>query len=174
MGLEANYRRWGLAGLALIAFATWAWVAHAETEDWKGNPDLSEFTFSLMTGAGIIDSSVGLAVAGAASKKIVRQGFVPDINNTVFIEALLGPVFVAGSAQFSYSTHLRWDFIRDEEWTFYALGGLGGYFTGQSMGNQSLLYPRFGSGVFWNISEYVTLRGELSHEFMVLGGMIFL
>ena len=152
-----------LAGLILVASGS------ARADDWKGQPDPSQFGLGALTGMGVIDNHVGFALLGAASKKILDTGFVSDVNNSVWIEAELGPVFISGSTAFAYSAHLRWDFIKDPTWTLYALGGLAGNITGTALGDHFELYPRFGVGAMMNLVENMSLRAEISHEFIVVG-----
>ncbi|MFL5813675.1 MAG: hypothetical protein ACJ763_08865 [Bdellovibrionia bacterium] len=144
-------------------------TAVSSSEDWKGKPEASEWAFSALTGLGIVNATPGFAIMGAAARKILDQGFVPDINNSVWIETELGPVFAKGSAAFQFSGHLRWDFVRNEDWTFYALGGFGGSVTGQKLGDKFEFYPRFGAGALWKIFADFNVRGEVSHELVVLG-----
>lgn len=138
-------------------------------EDFKGKDEPSEFGLGALAGMGILDNHVGFALLGAASKKIVHRGFISDITNSVSIEVEMGPLFVSGGTAFQYSGHLRWDFEKDAQWTFYALGGLGGDITGASLGDRFELFPRFGIGAMWKIGQNFNLRAELSHEFIGLG-----
>lgn len=138
-------------------------------EDFKGPLESPEYHFGVMTGLGVLNSKAGWVLLPTISKKIVHQGFVPDISNQVFIEITAGPIFVLGSSAFVYSTHLRWDFKKDEQWTLYAVGGLGGHVTGVSLGSQWVLMPRFAGGVFLKLSSMVKLRIEASHEWIALG-----
>ncbi len=139
------------------------------SEDFKGSSPAGEYTFGLIGGLGVLDSSAGFAVIGNAAKKIIHQGFVPEINNQVWVEFEAGPLFVSGSSAFIYSAHLRWDFHKDQTWTFYGLGGLGGNITGEKLGSHWELFPRFGVGAFCKVNPQITLRGELSHELFVAG-----
>lgn len=146
--------------------------AHAQVtpeQEFKGKPSPAEMTVGAMAGMGILDSTAGFQVVGSIAKKIVNRGFVPDVNNQVFIELHFGPLFVASSTAWFYSTHLRWDFKRDSEWTFYGLGGLAGHVTSNALGDRWTALPRFGIGTFWKIAPLVTLRGELSHELIAAG-----
>jgi len=138
-------------------------------EDWKWPADPSEAHFGFLMGLGVLDSSAGVALLGTASKKIVHQGFVPDLNNSVSIELQAGPLFIEGGRAFAYSTHLRWDFRRDGLWTFYSLGGVAGHVTNNSQGNRFLMFPRFGVGAMRDSSLGFAMRGELSHEFITFG-----
>jgi hypothetical protein len=142
--------------------------AHA-AEDWKGKSDGSEVHLGVITGLGIIDFNPGYILLGTASKKIVKSGFAPEITNSVSIETEMGPMFVAGGALFSYSLHLRWDFEKDEKWTFYAIGGAGGYIAGSSFSSSFMLFPRVGLGTFYRVNDLILIRGEVSHELIAAG-----
>lgn len=140
-----------------------------EGDPWKGNPPQQVFQFSAMTGLGLIDTTPGWAWVGAAAVMLTPEGFVPDINDPVYFEGQFGPHFYAGEASWLYSAHLRWDFVRDSDWTLYALGGFGGNITGEELGDRAAFFPRFGLGAFRSITEGVKLRAELSHELTALG-----
>jgi hypothetical protein len=141
--------------------------------DWKGKADSSEFSFGGMMGAGLIDAAVGVTgftVVGTASKKILSGGFVPDINNPVSIEILVGPTFLPKITGVIYSAHLRWDFVKDSLWTFYALGGWSGITVDPLSRTKTFItLPRFGVGVFLKIFSQLSFRGELSHDFIGVG-----
>lgn len=152
--------------LGLVFFG--ASMARAQ-EDWKGKPDQTEFSTSLLTGVGLVDSKAGLSVIGAISRKLVEPGFAPDINNGVSIELEAGPVFLSGGASIFYSTHLRWDFRKTDDWGLYALGGLGGFTENSKVGNPFEFFPRFGIGTLWRLEDHFSLRAELSHELTAVG-----
>jgi hypothetical protein len=139
-------------------------------EDWKGQPSTSQGSFSGLLGLSVLDDyRPAFALIGAASKKIIDRGFVPDVNDSVSIEVEMGPAFALGGVAFVYSAHLRWDFIYNSDWTFYALGGLGGSVQGDTFGNHFILLPRIGAGAIWSITEAIGIRAELSHELIVVG-----
>jgi hypothetical protein len=139
-------------------------------EDWKGQPSSSQGSFSAMLGMAVLDDyRPAFALIGAASKKIIDRGFVPDLNDSVSIEAELGPVFALGGTALFYSAHLRWDFVYNPTWTFYALGGLAGSVQGDTFGNHFVLLPRLGAGALCTITDAVGVRFELSHELIVVG-----
>src|SRR4051794_7163958 len=77
-------------------------------DEFKGKPSPAQLTFSGMAGLGILDSTAGFQVLGSAATKLVNRGFIPDINNQVFLEFQFGPLFVASSTAWFYSAHLRW------------------------------------------------------------------
>ena len=138
-------------------------------EDFKGKSSEKEITLGVTQGMGLMDASVGYGVLFNAGKKLVHRGWVGDLNDQIFIEVEMGPLFIASTTIFAYSAHLRWDFQKDQDWTLFAFGGLGGDITGASMGNRWELFPRFGVGAFYALNSQLSLRGELSHEFVTLG-----
>ena len=154
--------------LGLLSFSV---TAFAE-DDFKGKSSPNEFDVGGMTGLGVVDSSAGLAIVGTISHKIIDRGFIPDINDAVAIEAQLGTVLFLGAGVFTYSAHLRWDFTQNADWTFYALGGLGGNITSVTLGSHFELFPRIGAGAFWKIAENFSLRAEVSHELIGVGAVI--
>ncbi|OFZ18272.1 MAG: hypothetical protein A2X94_07495 [Bdellovibrionales bacterium GWB1_55_8] len=163
-----------IAGGLFLSIALSANFASAEEaeENWKGASDPAQFHLGALTGLGILDSSAGFEVLGTLSRKIVPQGFVPDISNSVSIEIQAGPIFIHSTTAFSYSAHLRWDFRKDAAWTFYSVAGLGGSITGESLDNRFLLFPRFGAGVIRTFNENApSIRFEVSHERLSLGAI---
>jgi hypothetical protein len=142
-------------------------------EDWKWPLAEHEWTAAVLPGVGIINNSAGFALQGAIAKKIMHQGFAPDINNQVFVEVQAGPYTTGGGSALLFSTHLRWDFALNGDWTFYALGGLGGNITGERLGDQFQLLPRFGVGGVLDIERQthapIGIRGELSRELIGIG-----
>lgn len=75
----------------LAVFLGTAFPSFAKDKDWKGAPYPNQFTGGAMMGLGIRDSSAGFSMLGTIAAKIVPQGFIPDINNDVFLEAAGGP-----------------------------------------------------------------------------------
>jgi hypothetical protein len=146
--------------------------AHA-SDDWKGQNETSEFSIGALGGVGIVDSHVGFSLLGNVAKKIIPNGFVPDVTNSVWLEAEAGPLFAASATTFAYSIHLRWDFVKDQMWTFYALGGLAGFSEPDSLGGHFELFPRFGVGALWKMFEGFDVRFEVSHELMAVGAQVY-
>ena len=87
-----------------------------------------------MAGLGVAGNSLGFGLNFAAAFKILHQGFIDDVNDQVFIELIGGPLFVSGTVAGFYGAHLRWEFHKNDMWTFYALGGLGGNYGGLAGG----------------------------------------
>lgn len=167
-----NFFKWGWMALVLVTPILCGSLNARADEDWKGKPENSEISLGALTGAAVVDSHVGLGLLGTASKKILHDGFVPNVTNSVSIEAELGPMFYAGNTIFWYSAHLRWDFQKNTDWIIYALGGLGGNVTPDSLGGHFELYPRFGLGAILLLAGPLGLRAEVSHEF-IGAGVIF-
>jgi hypothetical protein len=159
--------------LFVLCFITWCPSAHSE--DWKGESDSSTWSLGALTGLGLIDSSAGYALLGTVSKKIAQRGFIPDINDSVSIEGQFGPIWFSGVTAFYYSVHLRWDFQKDANWIFYALGGIGGNVINtnaySSFVSRTELFPRLGVGAFWKINSQVWCRAEVSHELIAVGAL---
>lgn len=139
------------------------------TESWKGSSRENEFTAGVSTGYGIAENLGGITIRGNVAKKIINRGFVPDINNQVFFELDLGPVVRDGADPFLYSVHLRWDFQYDEQWTFFALGGLAGDYVSDGGFTSVGVYPRVGLGTFLAINDIVAFRADVSHELITVG-----
>ncbi len=159
-----------LAGASLLvpAMAGTGASAHA-ADDFKGPSVPDVVSVGGMTGLAVIDSRAAFTVLGHAARKILDRGFVNDLNDSVWIEGEAGPAFTSGSTAFVYSLHLRWDFVKDATWTFYALAGLGGDVTPAGLGDHFELFPRFGVGAMLHLLENLSLRAELSHELIVAG-----
>jgi hypothetical protein len=140
-------------------------------EDYKSVHPENDFTFGASGGMGLVDTHAGFALIGNIAAKVVKDGFIPDIVNPVFLEAELGPTFVSGATFWMYSTHLRWDFVKDTKWTLFALGGFGGNFGSNRYGDRVALYPRFGVGAFYAL-DTIDLRFEFSHELITVGASL--
>lgn len=151
--------------LVLIWIASAAAASASASEDWKGQEDPRTMGVGVLTGLGIIDNRAGFALLGSVAGKIVTNGFVPEITNSVWAEAELGSLFGTGSTLFTYGAHLRWDFEKNADWTLYALGGVGGNISE----GRFPFFPRFGLGAFHSITDSVRLRGEVSHELIAFG-----
>jgi len=151
-------------------------LAQAETgtTDWNWPLPTHEWTLGILPGVATINSTTGFGLQVAAAKKIVHKGFAPDITNQVFAEIEGGPFSASSGSAFMYSAHLRWDFVLNSDWTFYALGGLAGSRTSdRAIGNGFQMLPRFGVGALLDLERQthlpMALRGELSRELIALG-----
>lgn len=145
-------------------------VAKLESaEPWKGPSPSKTFHVGGIMGLGIYGAEAGFTVLPNISARIVERGFVPDLNDSVFVEMMVGPLWVLSSTVWVYSTHLRWDFYRDSVWSLFAIGGFGGTITGASLGSQFLFHPRFGIGAFLTLTDDFKIRFDVSHEIMGAG-----
>ncbi len=134
-------------------------------KDWKGRPDAAVVHAGVVGGLGIVRGEVGFALTGSFSKMILPHGFIEDINNQASIETELGGVFGSNFSAFTYSLHLRWDFLKDTDWTFFAMGGVGG----DVVGGSNLSFPRVGMGLFRRFNDFLLFRAEVSHEVVAVG-----
>jgi hypothetical protein len=148
-------------------------VTSKTSSDWKGPLSEYDFSISAMTGLGLLSDSAGLPVIGALSRKILHEGFVPDVSDQVHLEGALGPMFIKGATVWSWSAHLRWDFKKDELWTPFAIGGVGGHFVPDRLGKREEFFPKFGVGAFYSLGENFKLRTELSHTWISAGVALF-
>lgn len=147
--------------------ATTAASRSSAGENWKGEAPRSMFHVGGLTGAGFLSETGGFSILGVAAIKVAHKGFVESFTNQVFLEAQAGSLFVASQTFFQWNLQLRWDFVLDEYWTFYAVGGLGGV-----LGNgRSPFYPRFGIGAQWNLFVVCGIRAELTRDFIGAGVM---
>jgi len=152
----------------------------ATAEDFKEQDRPEKLTLGVMTGMGIVDGMGGLGLYTVDGFRIVDHGFVNEISNQVFAELGLGTQFFGDGIVSSvmYSAHFRWDFHRDSEWTYFALGGLSGASAEVRAGKDDdsrtrwNLAPRFGIGLFRTINESIRIRAEISHDLLV-GGVSF-
>ncbi len=137
-------------------------------EDYKSFNPNNNFTIGASTGFGLVDTHGGFTLIGNLATKVVRDGFLPEIVNPVFLEVQFGPTFVSNATFWMYSTHLRWDFVKDRNWTFFGLGGFGGNFGNNRYGDRLAVHPRFGVGAFLSL-DTVDFRFEFSHEIITVG-----
>jgi hypothetical protein len=152
------------ASVGLNASFARAEEGQGAAEDWKGAPPTLKGDFGALVGLGWAGNDGRFAILGSAAWKVLEDGFIQDINDQVYIETELGVGFGSTSTRFIYSVHGRWDFVKNAEWTPFAIGGLSGGVDGSFN-----LSPRFGIGAFWNVSPQWTLRGEVSHDLVVAG-----
>ena len=137
-------------------------------EDYKSyNPNI-QFTTGFQTGFGLVNTTGGVAILGNAASRILKDGFVPDIVNPVYLEGEFGSLFAKGTNIWLYGMHLRWDFVRNSKWTYFAIGGVGGNFYDNKLGDQFAIHPRFGVGLFY-ASDLFDYRVQVSHEAITAG-----
>ena len=148
-------------------------VPAATAEDWKGHTEASPVEVGVLTGAGIYGSATNWSVLATGAYLINPQGWANDIDNRVWAELEMGPAFFSSVGQsqtgFQYSAHLRWDFTYNEYWTFYGLGGLGGFVLPSYLGSTFTLHPRFGVGAEYQTKTALMFRGEVSSDLLALG-----
>ncbi len=135
-------------------------------ENWKEPHIDYNGSFGILTGLGIVDGAGGFAIQGQGSFVLLKEGFFKDITNEAHLELSVGPLLgLTGMTPIQYNIHLRWDFIFNDKWTFFATGGLGGAI----MTGSFELFLRFGMGAFYRATHYLWIRGEASHEQIMFG-----
>jgi len=187
-----DFRKVLLTGVGMASIGVWVFfqtqpalgqtaVAGADTleflieddaelmEDWKGKPREHSTEVGAMTGLGVYDGAVGASLFVGGSEKILHDGLIDGVNDQFFGEIYLGSVFLSEGSVFQYALQGRWDFHRNDTWSVYAMGGLGGTITGKSLDDSWRLAPRFGVGTFYELNPKVKLRAEVSHDLMILG-----
>lgn len=142
-------------------------VGHAE--DWKVPEDNHYYNVGVLSGLGMIDNRVGLSVLGTAAMKLLPQGVIPNISNSIWMEVEIGPVFLSNATALAFAADARWDFVKDHFWTLFAVGGVGGNVLTLNNDRRYELVPRFGVGAFYKISPLVQLRGEIAHDIIGVG-----
>ncbi len=155
----------------IFGFASLLSFSAGAAEAWKGKPPGGEFLFGFGGGISQLGSLGGVPLIGNVAAKIVHLGFVPDMNNQVWIEAAGGVhlTFNGGFTSGLFSTHLRWDFVKDDYWTFFAVGGVGGAVISVAGLTSYIIHPRFGVGGVYYFLPQMGVRLDLSHEWMTLG-----
>ncbi len=158
----------------LVATASFLLLAPSSAlraEDWKGTPETSSLDAGALAGLSNVQGGYGFGLMGTVAKKIVPQGFVPDLNNSVSLEFGFGPHFRSGENAGLYALHLRWDLQKDEHWLLYAVGGVHGNFSAHAYAHTFHIYPRFAAGVMLSpkLDSIVRFRAEVSHELIAVG-----
>ena len=158
----------------LLIFALFATASQSRAaEPWKGHTQVPPIEVGLLTGFSLYGSSANWSVLATAAYLIDDKGFVDDLDNRLWVEVEMGPAFfnsgMSSQTGLQYSAHLRWDFTENEYWTFYGLGGLGGFVLPQSLGSTFTIHPRFGAGVEYQTKTALLFRGEISADFAGLG-----
>lgn len=153
--------------------------ARAQTkyyEPWKGQTITSPIELGAMSGAAFYGNDVNWSVLLTAAYLIDDSGWAQDLDDRLWVELELGPSFfdlpnVLNSSEtaMQYSAHLRWDFTYNEYWTFYGLGGIGGYALPKALGSGFTIHPRFAAGVQYQTKAAMMFRAELSAEFVGAG-----
>ena len=113
-----------------------------------------------------------LLVGGAFAFRVADPGFVPVINNSVFVEAVLFQSVAPNSDHTSLGGRLRWDFHLAKPWSVYAAPGI-------LLSNAESRRGSFGGyfshawGGFFHINEKVSLRAETGFlNFGFLSGVL--
>lgn len=156
----------GCMSLSLPSFAE-----EQSYEAWLGTPREASWNLGFQAAGVEIKSKSHFAPILTISKKISDKGFLPVVNNQLFMEAAGGPVVnISGSAFYS-TFNMRWDIEKSKCFTPYAVLGLSASYLKQ--GNETSItiqLARTGLGLFWRpFSIPVGLRVEAGTSLSSLG-----
>lgn len=140
-------------------------VAAEIEEDLKGRAPRTNLTLSPLVGAGFQESGLGIAVGGLVGVRLLERGPVPDINNQLFLETGVGGVFFPNRDVFSYAAQARWDFVKDDRLTAFAIGGI----TGRVGGGTWTIGPRFGVGMMVAVARSFDWRLDFTQDALMTG-----
>lgn len=163
--MKKQSHKFALLAIIFAICHVFLWQSMAiEEKDWQGKGYENRFTASILGGL-VLEKSAGFSLIGILGTKILDKGFIPDINDQVFLELSLGPMLFSNQTALGYSFHIRWDFHKNYLWSFYSTGGVGGSFSNSSLP----FFPRFAIGTLIHFFEQFSFRIEVSHEFSGIG-----
>lgn len=143
--------------------------AQSRGEDWKGSVPGNTFTTGVMTGLAPVLGELGYALLWHGGVQMMKDGFIPDVADSVFLETELGGNWIEGPDLFFWSLHLRWDFYKNATWGLFALAGFHGV---NSSTVSNIFVPRVGVGALYNLGGIFDVRFEFSHELVGVGVQI--
>ncbi len=142
----------------------------------KGAP--VPLTNDIYLGAGL-DYWSAFGLQARFATRLLDKGLIPDITNSLYLEAGLGMTFygtqggTSGVTGFNFLATGRWDFQMDVSWIFFADLGFG--YNAISAGQSGSvrgggLFPAVGAGAIYNFggSEWAA-RGDFSYQFLGAG-----
>jgi opacity protein-like surface antigen len=137
----------------------------------KGNPYPQDNNVFLGAGLNYF-SSAGLQARYAY--KLIDKGFIPDINNSFYIEGGLGLTFyqTPSATGISFMVMGRWDFQLDKTWTFFGDLGFGVSSVSNNQGSNVSgggAFPCVGVGAMYNLADDWAVRGDISYQFFGAG-----
>ncbi len=99
----------------------------------------------------------GLEVGAKVDVLLSDPGFIPTLNNSVYLE---GSAFVAQRRGFFVAPELRWDFHIHPQWTVFGVGGIEANLNADDEEDGVSLV--FAAGAFWRIpGKAFLVRGEV-------------
>ena len=135
-----------------------------QAESWKTYSESSSVLISSLAGLGFVGSRAGPSFLFNGSYQFLPEGLIPGIADAFSLETGLGFCLPVHPPAF-YALHLRWDFEKDGDWTFYAVGGMGGAPSASVLS----FAPHFGVGGFWKGLKIPQVRFEFSSRMLGAG-----
>jgi hypothetical protein len=172
--MKTTYRNLTSSFVFLALFSALLFSSPAKAfEDWKGNTVVQPYEFGALTGMSLYGSQANYGILGTAAYLLKDKGWAQDLDNRIWAELEMGPTFfstpLGTHTGLQYSLHIRWDFTLNEYWTFYGLGGLGGFALPSALGSSFTIHPRFGAGAEYQTKTALMFRAEVSEDFTGVG-----
>ncbi len=119
-----------------------------------------------------------ISIHGRYSYRILDQGFLPDINNSISLEGGLGSTYYGNIAAgtnvvgLTFVAVARWDLQYDPTWIFF--GNVGLSYTAVINASTSDVrgggfFPALGIGAMYNMQPEWALRADFSYQFLGAG-----
>ncbi|MBI3541836.1 MAG: hypothetical protein HY075_00990 [Deltaproteobacteria bacterium] len=149
--------------------------SESSTGLFKGNPPPESSNLFFGFGRDFWDA---WGLQGRFAYRVLDKGFVPELNNSIYLEGGVGMTFYGsrggqdGVTGFSLLATVRWDFQLNDYVIFFA--DLGAGYTGVSNSKQDFvkganLWPALGVGAIVNVTNEWAVRGDLSYQFLGVG-----
>lgn len=146
------------------------------TEAFKGSPMPQNMDAAVGIGFGFFDS---FGLQSRAGYRLLEEGFIPDLNDALFVEAGLGLTMYGSQKNYSNVTgfhlasQIRWDFNYNQDWVIFSTLGFGYNFVSNVNRNKDMAgggpFPTIGAGVMYNIEKNWLARFDLSYQFLGVG-----
>ncbi len=155
--------RRSILGFSVFCAFFLSFLLPVQAEEWKNPSQSLPFLVSFLAGLGFVGSNAGSSFLLNGSYQFLPEGFIPGIADALALEGGLG-VYAPTTTRLLYGLQLRWDFEKNADWTFYAVGGVGG-----ARPFSLALAPQFGVGGFWKAWRSAQVRFEVSSRMLGAG-----
>ncbi|HRK01862.1 MAG TPA: outer membrane beta-barrel protein [Oligoflexia bacterium] len=148
-------------------------ASNSDSDAFKGRPRTNEHEL----GAGLgLNYFSDFGFQARYAYRAMPEGFIEGVNDAFLIEGGVGMTFygrvksenVTGVHFFAAG---RWDFTKDELWTFFGTLGLGYNATSIDTGDVKGggIFPVVGVGALYEINSDWAVRADFSYHFLGLG-----